>query len=119
VLFPGPTAARKGAYELRAAARELDLEVVLLGSELEGDGFWEGVRTRKPAPGAHPLEGVAAVVQPALVEDRPRMLLAALASGVPVIATDACGLPEAAGVERVDYGDAAALGRALQQFVGR
>src|SRR5205807_698055 len=46
VAFPGPTAARKGAYELREAAHALDLEILLLGSELEGEDFWHGVKTR-------------------------------------------------------------------------
>ncbi|HJW39652.1 MAG TPA: VanW family protein, partial [Rhizomicrobium sp.] len=92
IAFPGPTIARKGAYELREAARSLDLEVVLVGSELEGADFWSGVRTRRAGP-ANWLDGVTAVVQPALLEDAPRKLLEALASGVPVIATPACGLP--------------------------
>ncbi len=100
VAFVGPTIARKGAYEMRDAARALDLEVVLPGSELEGTGFWDGVRTRK-ADTANWLEGVTAVVQPALLEDAPRRLLVALASGVPVIATRACGLPEQAGLTLV------------------
>ena len=88
--FPGPTAARKGAWAVREAARALELEVVLAGSALEGAGFWEGVKTL--APGPDWLDGVAAVVQPAVVEDNPRRLLGALAAGVPVIATPACGL---------------------------
>ncbi len=93
IAFPGPTVARKGAYELREAAKALNLEVVLLGSELEGPDFWSGVRTRKPDP-ADPLAGVCAVVQPVLLEESPRRLLAALARGIPVIATPACGLPQ-------------------------
>ena len=48
IVFPGPTVARKGAYELRAAARQLGLTIVPLGSELEGPGFWEGVATAAP-----------------------------------------------------------------------
>ena len=95
IAFPGPTLARKGAYEVRAAARSLDLEVLLLGADLEGPGFWDGVRTSRPDPAAGPagwLRDVTAVVQPALVEQQPRRLLAALAAGVPVLATAACGL---------------------------
>ena len=117
VAFPGPTAARKGAYALREVARECDLEVVLLGSELEGDDFWQGIRTRRVArdSGQNWLEGVAVVVQPALVEDRPRLLLAALAAGVPVIATPACGLGDFADVTSVPYGDAEALKVAILQ----
>ena len=50
IAFPGPTLARKGAHEVRAAARLLDLEVVLIGAELEGPGFWDGVRTPPARP---------------------------------------------------------------------
>ena len=101
IAFPGPTIARKGGYELREAARALDLEVVLTGSELEGSDFWTGVRTIR-ADSSNWLDGVACVVQPALLEDAPRRLLEALASGVPVIATRACGLVEQRGLTLID-----------------
>jgi hypothetical protein len=116
IAFPGPTIARKGAYEVREAARALDLEVVLLGSELEGGAFWSGVRTVRPGAkdGAHAwLSNVAAVVQPAVVEERPRHLLAAVAAGVPVIATRACGLGERESVAHVAPGDVPGLIAAL------
>jgi hypothetical protein len=100
IAFSGPTVARKGAYELRKAAKALDLEIVLLGSELEGPDFWSGIRTRKPDP-ANPFDGVCAVVQPALLEESPRRLLSAIAKGIPVIATPACGLPRQDGVTMV------------------
>src|SRR5437763_3916087 len=51
IAFPGPAVARKGAYEVREAARVLDLEIVLLGSELEGPGFWDGAKVWKPDAG--------------------------------------------------------------------
>lgn len=115
VAFVGPTIARKGAYEMREAARALDCEVVLLGGELEGASFWSAVRTRRADP-ANWLNGVAAVVQPALLEDAPRRLLAALAVGVPVIATRACGLPEQSGLTLVPEDDADALIAALRDI---
>jgi hypothetical protein len=108
IAFPGPTLARKGAYELREAARALDLEIVLTGNELEGAGFWDGIRIRR-ADGSNWLDGVMAVVQPALLEEAPRALLAALASGIPVLATKACGLGERPGVTIVPPGDVSAL----------
>jgi hypothetical protein len=114
IAFPGPTIARKGAYELREAARALGLEVVALGSELEGPDFWHGVTMRKSSLDDDWLAGVAAVVQPALVEERPRALLAALAAGVPVIATPACGLGGMDGVTLVPPDDRAALMEALE-----
>lgn len=112
VAFPGPTIARKGAHELRDAARALDFEIVLLGSDLEGSDFWNGVRTTRDIDG-----GVAAFVQPAFLEDKPRKLLAALASGIPVIATPACGIAARAGLTLVEPGDMDALITELQTLL--
>ena len=115
IAFPGPTAARKGAHEVRAAARALNLEVHLCGSELEGAAFWQGVTTRR---GGDWLQDVAAVVQPSLVEEQPRRLLQALAAGVPVIASASCGLTARAGLTLVPALDEAALIEALQNVLG-
>jgi glycosyltransferase involved in cell wall biosynthesis len=54
------------------------------------------------------------VVLPAFVENRPRQLLEALAGGVPVVATPACGLGPAEGLTLVPAGDAAALREAVE-----
>ena len=116
IAFPGPTVARKGAYELREAARALDLEILLLGSELEGAEFWTGLRVQH-GRSSDWLRTVAAVVQPAFVEDRPRPLLAALAAGVPVIATAACGLSARHGLTIVPECDTEALVRAIAEIV--
>jgi hypothetical protein len=121
IAFPGPTVARKGAHELREAARALDLEIVLLGNEPEGPDFWRDVPTVRTDTAGDPgtwLDGVAAVVQPALVEDRPRHLLTALAAGVPVIATDACGLASHERLTIVPPDDIPALITALRTVLG-
>lgn len=115
IAFPGPTAARKGAWEVREAARALNLEVVLTGSELEGLDFWTGVSTQRPS--GDWLDGVAAVVQPAIVEERPHRLLAALAAGVPVVASPACGLYPQPGLTLVEPGDTEALIKALRTLI--
>jgi hypothetical protein len=117
VAFPGPTVARKGCYELHEAARALDIEIVPLGSEIEAENFWSGVRISKPSPG-HWLDGIAAVVQPAIVEQAPRRLLTALASGVSVVATKACGLDPQLGLTLVPEGDADALADAIRRVLG-
>jgi len=114
VAFPGPSLARKGAHELRAAALHLGLDVVLLGSTLEGDAFWHGLSTRAAGPGWR--SEVAAVVQPALVEEQPRALLAALVAGIPVIATPACGIAPRPGLTLVPAGDTQALVRAIAEI---
>ncbi len=118
IVFPGPTLGRKGAYEVREAALALDLEVVLLGADLEGTHFWVGVKTRRMMPGEAWLEGVLAVVQPATIEDKPRRLLRAIASGCPVICSLQCGLAEYPNVIHVQPNDASAIIQALKKLQG-
>lgn len=113
LVFAASTLGRKGAYEMREVARELDLELVCLGgTSLEGPDFWRGVRIA-PADPAGWLEQAAAVVLPAFVEHRPRRLLTAVAAGVPVIASSACGLGGLPGVHEIEAGDPSALRSAV------
>lgn len=110
IVFPGPTLARKGAAVVREAARQLNLRVMTLGSDLEGPDFWTGVERLPPGDWRRAL----AVVQPAWVEDQPRRLLVALAAGAPVIASPACGLTALPGLSLIPPDDAGALVAALQ-----
>ncbi len=107
--FPGPVVGRKGAYEVREVAQRLGLSVVTPGRDVEGEGFWGDVPTRRGSA----LDGVFAVVLPAVLEDRPRALLAAQAAGCPVIATRACGVE---GVIEVPALDADALCAAVRSL---
>jgi glycosyltransferase involved in cell wall biosynthesis len=111
ILFPGPTVGRKGAYEVREAARRLGLRVQLLGRDLEGEGFWEGIEVEMLPRAVQSFEGCFAVVQPSLVEERPTVLLQALASGVPLLASPACGVQ----AESVPVLDADALVEAIRR----
>jgi hypothetical protein len=114
IVFPGPSIARKGAYEVRALALRLDLEVVLLGGDLEGEGFWSGLPVRHAArTDLNWLHEAALVVQPSLIEEQPRSLLAALAAGVPVIATPACGILPKLGITLIPENDPEALVEAI------
>ena len=111
--FPGPTVARKGAFEVREAARRLGAKLRPVGAELEGEGFWTGVEIERAPPDGAWLDGVRAVVHPALAEGAPRRLLEALAAGVPVIATTACGLAPQPGLTLVPMDDIDALTAAM------
>ena len=66
---------------------------------------------------ASPSDSAAAVVLPAFVENRPRRMLQALANGVPVIASAACGVEGLPGVITIPTGDALALSAALEQVM--
>jgi hypothetical protein len=115
ILFPASTLGRKGSYELRTVATELGLTLTVLGQELEGKEFWQGVPVQRSS--GNPLEGVQLVVLPAYVEHCPRLLLRAIARQIPVIASAACGLGELPGVTTVPTGDVLALGRAIEQAI--
>jgi glycosyltransferase involved in cell wall biosynthesis len=117
IAFPASTLGRKGAYELRDVAKRLGLRIALGGGVIEDARFWAGLDAA-PAAG-HWLSGARAVVLPAWVEHQPRRLLQALAAGVPVIATTACGLEGLSGVISVPKGDTAALERALERVLAR
>ncbi|HTO81829.1 MAG TPA: VanW family protein [Methylomirabilota bacterium] len=117
LVFPATTLGRKGAYELREAAQELGLLLTLGGPTLEADDFWDGMTTVHGSDAW--LRDTAAVVLPAWIEDQPRRLLQAIAAGIPVIASEACGLDGMAGVRVVPTGDTHALREALHSVVPR
>ncbi|WP_367874415.1 VanW family protein [Luteolibacter sp. Populi] len=109
VFFPASRLGRKGAFELAAAFREgMDAELVILGRANEGaaDPF-EGIACRQGS--AADLITAGAVVLPAWIEHQPRLALLALASGIPVVATEACGLPEHPLLHLLSSPDPAAL----------
>ncbi len=110
VLFPASTLGRKGAGELAAAARALDVRVQLGGPLLEGGGCWQGVDT---IPARANRAEVGVVVLPAWVEHQPLRLLQAVAAGVPVVASEACGLEGVPGVVSVPVGEIGALTREM------
>jgi hypothetical protein len=116
IVFPASTLGRSGAYELREAARDLGVKVVLTGPDLEGDGFWDGVRVER-MPFDRALPGASAVVLPAFVEHQPRRLLRAAACGIPVVASEACGLDPSPAITVVDAGDARQLRSAVASVI--
>lgn len=119
ILFPGPALARKGAYEMRRLASELKLAVTIMGGATEEESFWNGITVEKG--GADLFEGIGLVVYPTYVEHQPRLLLKALALGLPVITTTASGLKPSENVTIIEAGDYDALKYAVdaQLSIGR
>jgi hypothetical protein len=115
VLFAGPTAGRKGAYELRDAARQLGLKLLIAGRTLEAPDVWQGLEHEVVAF-ATGLRRAAVLAAPAHVEAAPRAALQALALGVPVIASEALGLGERPGVTTLRAVTANDLALALQAY---
>jgi hypothetical protein len=117
LVFPASTVGRKGCYELREAVSDLDVKLIILGPLIEGADFWNGYDVERGTKNW--LEVADVVVLPAFVEHRPRRLLLAAASGVPVIATAACGVDGIANVTTVPAGDPGALRQAMIENIRR
>ncbi|MBI1184048.1 hypothetical protein GC194_07245 [bacterium] len=102
VLFPASAVGRKGAYEMKRLAKELNLNLVVAGRSLESDDFWAGTNYTA-------FDGdynkIAMVVYPAYVENQPRQLLNAIALGIPVLSTSACGLEPSDKVSILEPGE--------------
>jgi hypothetical protein len=111
IVFPASTVGRKGCYELREAIADLDVKLIVLGPLIEGSDFWNGYDVERGTDNW--LEIADLVVLPAFVEHRPRRLLLAAVSGIPVIATAACGVNGVANIMTVPAGDAGSLREAV------
>lgn len=63
------------------------------------------------------LASASVLVLPAWIEHQPRLALLALASGIPVIATEACGLPPHEMSHVIPAPDVAAIHSVLQHVL--
>lgn len=113
VVFVASALARKGAYELADALRGLLCRLRILGTPSDDATLWHGIDVEYSGYRSDWAQHARVAVLPAYVEHAPRAALRALAAGVPVIATPACGLSRVRGVTEVPSGDAAALRVAL------
>lgn len=115
---------RKGSRELAAALRHLQQDgraprLGVLGSPPAlDDPHWAGLPCVPLGYRSDWRAQARAAVLPAHVEHSPRAVLQALAAGLPVIATPACGLPPQPGLTLVPAGDVAALAQALRPYAG-
>ena len=115
ILFPCATLGRKGAYELREALRGMNVLLLLGGPILEDQRFWQGFNVEVVTPAQ--MQRATIVVQPSIVESQPRALLKALAGGIPVIATESCGLPPMEGLHLVALMDISSLRSAILKLL--
>jgi hypothetical protein len=116
--LPTSTVGRKGVHELREVLTDLRCELWIAGHELEGADFWAGARGLAIHHGSPALGSIDAVVLPAWIEHQPRVLLRAIAAGVPVIASRACGVEGLPGVHTIAAGDLDGLRAALERVGG-
>lgn len=102
ILFPAYALGKKGAYEIKQLAQELNLVLVVSGSKMENLIFWEDVKIEK-------FDGnfneIGLVIYPTYIEHQPRQVLKAISMGIPVITTTACGIDVSDKVKIVELGN--------------
>ena len=111
ILFPAPVLARKGAYEIRQLASELNLSIVYSGKATETENFLNGIKAEPFST----LDDIGLVIYPTYIEHQPRQLLRALSAGIPVITTTACGLSPAENLTVIQTGDYESLKQSVIQ----
>lgn len=115
-FFPASALGRKGIYEIAEVFRDSDLELRILGKAKEGVGeVLKGVK-HQPAS-VTDLKDCDGLVIPAWVEHEPRMALKALAMGLPVVASKACGLAAHPLLKEIDAGDVKGLREAMGKSI--
>ncbi|HEX8551912.1 MAG TPA: VanW family protein [Abditibacteriaceae bacterium] len=112
IFFPGPAVARNGCHAVREAALALDIEVWASGVSHEGIDFWKPAKMRVTTNWREAL----AVVMPSVWDNSPRLLMRALAAGVPVIATAGCGIEPREGLYLVPFGDSDSICSAIEDI---
>jgi hypothetical protein len=98
-LFPASAIGRKGAYEMKRLAKELQLDFIVSGRSIEQENFWEDLAIEKFNGD---FKDIGLVVYPTFVEHQPRQLLKALSKGIPVVTTTASGLDASEQVDIVE-----------------
>ena len=112
IVFPASALARKGFHELTAALRGMNARLRILGAPPPFALALPGVALEYGRYGDGWLADADVVALPAHVEHNPRALLQAIAAGIPVVATPACGVEQ--GARLVAAGDVSALRQAIE-----
>ncbi len=115
IVFPASALPRKGALEVVEVAKRLAVRVLILGTPPSNVDAWAGVNWSAVGYSSNWLSEADVVVLPAYIEHQPRAALEAIAAGIPVVASPACGLTQVQGVKEVEAGDVDAIERAVTQ----
>lgn len=114
ILFPASAVARKGAYEIRELAKDINLKLIVSGTAIEKENFWEDLVIEK-------FDGdfskINLVIYPTYVEHQPRLLLKAISKGILIITTKACGLEKVDNIKFTEIGNYEQLKNEVQFFL--
>ena len=102
ILFPASALGRKGAYEIKKLALELNLDLLISGRTIEKDNFWDKIKVEKFKGD---FNEVGLVIYPTYIEHQPRQILKAISKDIPIITTKACGVDNLEKVKIVEIGN--------------
>ncbi len=102
ILYPASLFGRKGAYEIKKLARELNMPISIMRDGLESKNFWDEKYFRKFNGN---FDEIGLAVYPTFIEHKPRQILNLISKGIPVITTPACGIEKSELIRIVNYGD--------------
>jgi hypothetical protein len=102
-FFPSPPHARKGAAIIRVLAEVGAESLIVLARNRKEREFWSDLPVEVVDTNSQGFARAAKVLSPTIVEDRPAILLAALAHGLPVETTRESGLEGTPGVRILDF----------------
>ncbi|MGV0918935.1 hypothetical protein ACTS94_00900 [Empedobacter falsenii] len=114
ILFPASVVGRKGAYEMRKLAKELNIKLVILGRNLEINNFWNDVEVEKFNGN---YDEIGLIIYPTIIENQPRQLMKVVSYGIPIITTTACGLQESENVKVVKLNDYNSLKKEVENYL--
>lgn len=116
ILFPASAVGRKGAYEIKRLAQELNFDLTITGRTIESNNFWGNLKVEKFNGN---FEEIGLVVYPTYVEHQPRQILKAISKGILVITTTACGLDSSNTVKIVELGNFEQLKNEVKQQIDK
>ena len=102
ILFPASALGRKGAYEIKRLALELNIDLLISGNAIEKDNFWDTIKVEKFKGD---FNEVGLVIYPTYIEHHPRQILKAISKGIPIITSTACGVDDLDKVILVELGN--------------
>lgn len=114
ILFPASALGRKGAYEVKRLAKELNLNISVLGNAIEYENFWEDIKTEKFNGN---FEEIGLVIYPTFIENQPRQLLKVISNQIIVITTPASGIDASEKVKIVNINDYDNLKSVVKEFL--
>lgn len=114
ILYPSSALGRKGAYEVKRLAKEMNLSLIVLDGPEEFNNFWEGINIELFK---NNYEDVGLVIYPPYVENQPRKLLKAIEKNIPVVTTNACGLKPDKNIFVIPTGNYEALKLEVSNYI--